>query len=479
MAKLGDIAKLGRKLVDEFGDDVGKAIHSAVKGASKVADDVAVTSAKAVKAGANVADDVAAAGSKVVKAGANVADDVAAAGSKVARAGASTADDVIALPPPKQPLLLKSPEMKSSRIRNQKIRDIQTKGHTQAPDIPETPRVIYGRSGSDMSRVYDPSGALDDAYVPKSYNVEGFTGGDASIGRNIERTAQKAREKGFSEETINKYKEMRDTAYTDDRATRKIRQNEKTEWDAKNSTRQRYNEMKAEAKRRDTEFYEADRQKKANWQVKEETVADMKKERISGEDARRAIDRVEEHGTFMDFGGSRKDRTKQAMNEYFNMRMDETGKSKFGVKMEHWRNKRRPEGATSAANDYEKSAIHKFKKKEFDLNYGDISEALKSDNLSEDTIKKLASKGGFTDEDDIKRFSDFIGSGNKEEALRMVKDNETNFINNVSPMDKVFAYRVPQKAAFGVGTAYLVSAMANRKGQQSNAELYGQRTPYM
>ena len=463
MAKLGDIAKLGRKLVDEFGDDVGKAIHSAVKGASKVADDVAVTSAKAVKAGANVADDV------------------AAAGSKVARAGASTADDVIALPSPKQPLLLEGPEMKSSRIRNQKIRDIQTKGHTQAPDIPGTPRVIYGRSGSDMSRVYDPSGALDDVYVPKSYNIEGFTGGDASIGRNIERTAQKAREKGFSEETINKYKEMRDTAYTDDRATRKIRQNEKTEWDAKNSAKQRYNEMKAEAKRRDAEFYEADRRKKANWQVKEETVADMKKERISGEDARRAINRVEEeHGTFMDFGGSRKDRTKQAMNEYFNMRMDETGKSKFGVKMEHWRNKRRPEGATtSAANDYEKSAIHKFKKKEFDLNYGDISEALKSDNLSEDTIKKLALKGGFTDEDNIKRFSDFIGSGNKEEALRMVKDNETNFINNVSTMDKVFAYRVPQKAAFGVGTAYLVSAMANRKGQQSNAELYGQRTPYM
>jgi hypothetical protein len=38
--------------------------------------------------------------------------------------------------------------------------------------------------------------------------------------------------------------------------------------------------------------------------------------------------------------------------------------------------------------------------------------------------------------------------------------------------------RIPQKAV-GIGaTAYLVSRMANKKGQQSNAELYGQASPY-
>lgn len=62
-----------------------------------------------------------------------------------------------------------------------------------------------------------------------------------------------------------------------------------------------------------------------------------------------------------------------------------------------------------------------------------------------------------------------------------------NFINNQykkgldsgpNIRDKIWGNKIPQ-AAIGLGTtAWLVSAMSSRKGQQSNAELYGQQAPY-
>ena len=40
--------------------------------------------------------------------------------------------------------------------------------------------------------------------------------------------------------------------------------------------------------------------------------------------------------------------------------------------------------------------------------------------------------------------------------------------------DPIWANKVPQKGAAIGGTAWLVSSLSNRRGQQSNAELYGQ-----
>lgn len=51
-------------------------------------------------------------------------------------------------------------------------------------------------------------------------------------------------------------------------------------------------------------------------------------------------------------------------------------------------------------------------------------------------------------------------------------------VDNPSFSEKMGAHKVPQKAAAGVGAAWMVSRMSDNKGQQSNAELYGQQTPY-
>ena len=51
-------------------------------------------------------------------------------------------------------------------------------------------------------------------------------------------------------------------------------------------------------------------------------------------------------------------------------------------------------------------------------------------------------------------------------------------IQNPGFMSHMGYHKVPQRGAAFVGTAYLVNNMAGRKGQQSNAELYGQSRPY-
>lgn len=49
---------------------------------------------------------------------------------------------------------------------------------------------------------------------------------------------------------------------------------------------------------------------------------------------------------------------------------------------------------------------------------------------------------------------------------------------NITISDKAMYNKVPQKVAAGGMTAWMVSNMSDRRGKQSNAELYGQDTPY-
>jgi hypothetical protein len=64
-------------------------------------------------------------------------------------------------------------------------------------------------------------------------------------------------------------------------------------------------------------------------------------------------------------------------------------------------------------------------------------------------------------------------------AYSYIKNKYNESIKNGPNMvDKMWGYKIPQKT-LGVGTtAFLVSSMFSKRGQQSNAELYGQQTPY-
>lgn len=227
--------------------------------------------------------------------------------------------------------------------------------------------------------------------------------------------------------------------------------------------------------------------KKASWDVNQQAIQDLREGGFSKREAKRAVNRLEEEGNpLIEYSQDRQERFEYARDKVFDIRAQNQNRSRRSIEREYNRRQKRAQqeatksgSGNNPTSEYDNTVINRYKKKEFDLNYSDIKYALGYDNLSDEALEALGRKAGFTKEKQFEEFKNFFNQGNKEAALDMVRKNEGEFISNVSLMDKVFAYRVPQKAAFGVGTAYLVSAMANRKGQQSNAELYGQRTPYM
>lgn len=73
--------------------------------------------------------------------------------------------------------------------------------------------------------------------------------------------------------------------------------------------------------------------------------------------------------------------------------------------------------------------------------------------------------------------NDFLG--NMDERKTQVADwMKKNSGRELSWGENMGYYKVPQKVAGIGGTAFLVSSMSHSKGSQSNAELYGQQSPY-
>lgn len=79
------------------------------------------------------------------------------------------------------------------------------------------------------------------------------------------------------------------------------------------------------------------------------------------------------------------------------------------------------------------------------------------------------------DEDQFKRFSDL----DREGQMKALTNKYNSYVNGDDHMlDKAMAHKVPHMAGGALATAGLVSTMSRNKGQQSNAQLYGQQQPY-
>lgn len=133
----------------------------------------------------------------------------------------------------------------------------------------------------------------------------------------------------------------------------------------------------------------------------------------------------------------------------------------------------------SNRNTVEEAGIRKFMGNKFDGEIDNISEAFNSgQSLNQDTLRTLGRNVGLEDEvlDD---FVSYAQKGKFDNAMKLAEGNRQNYINNPTLGDKLVYHRVPQKGAVVVGGAWLVSNMSASRGQQSNAELYGQQTPYM
>lgn len=66
----------------------------------------------------------------------------------------------------------------------------------------------------------------------------------------------------------------------------------------------------------------------------------------------------------------------------------------------------------------------------------------------------------------------------KDNNFDKVKDRISNNAVDIGVTDRVMGNKIPQKAAAGLGTVWLVSNMASNKGQLPNSQLYGQEQPY-
>lgn len=71
-----------------------------------------------------------------------------------------------------------------------------------------------------------------------------------------------------------------------------------------------------------------------------------------------------------------------------------------------------------------------------------------------------------------------LQEGRYDDAKELLGRHKKGYINEANAVDAAFAYKVPQVGLGALGTAAIVSNMSSSKGQQSNAELYGQQTPY-
>ncbi|MCY7866092.1 hypothetical protein P8918_13625 [Bacillus spizizenii] len=77
------------------------------------------------------------------------------------------------------------------------------------------------------------------------------------------------------------------------------------------------------------------------------------------------------------------------------------------------------------------------------------------------------------------KFANLLKSGKGDAAVDLAKRNAKNYAGSANMMDKAVAHKLPQKGAVVVGGAWLVNNMSSSRGQQSNAQLYGQQQPYM
>lgn len=142
------------------------------------------------------------------------------------------------------------------------------------------------------------------------------------------------------------------------------------------------------------------------------------------------------------------------------------------------RNESMPEN-NSSKNSVKNMSMHKWLNKRFDQNISNISDALNSgQSLTDDTLKALGNSVRLSPKQ-LEKFISEAKSGNPGNALTVAQGNRDNYINNPTFGDQMIYNRVPQKAAVVVGGAWLVNNMSASRGQLSNAQLYGQQTPYM
>lgn len=110
--------------------------------------------------------------------------------------------------------------------------------------------------------------------------------------------------------------------------------------------------------------------------------------------------------------------------------------------------------------------------------YQQILDGVKSGKVSPEQLEQhaqgLGKSMGYKGEDLIDFVNKYGSTDTIADAAGIVKSHryEANL------MDKAIGNKIPQMAAGGLGTAWLVSNMASSKGQQTNGQLYGQQTPY-
>jgi hypothetical protein len=118
-------------------------------------------------------------------------------------------------------------------------------------------------------------------------------------------------------------------------------------------------------------------------------------------------------------------------------------------------------------------------------NYDDFAEAkynnrIDSLNVEEiDNINALSGSGAFDVQNKLAKKMGVAPEDITENAVRQYYGNQKNRLStNGTINDRLEYYQVPKIVAGGGATAFLVSKMAGKKGELSNAELYGQQSPY-
>lgn len=141
-------------------------------------------------------------------------------------------------------------------------------------------------------------------------------------------------------------------------------------------------------------------------------------------------------------------------------------------------------GAGSAAESAQESAgkynnvVNQYMANKYEGVIDDISQALNSGHrLNPDAISTFARQARLNDEV-AEQFGSLVQAGKNNEAISLLKGQQSNYMASATMMDKAMAYKVPQRGAVVVGGAWLVQNMFSSRGQQTNAQLYGQQMPY-
>lgn len=118
-------------------------------------------------------------------------------------------------------------------------------------------------------------------------------------------------------------------------------------------------------------------------------------------------------------------------------------------------------GLNPAENYAMTSAINK---------YSSVEKMVEKGNNNSLIMKKM----GFKEEHELEGFLSKNQSGRMEQYEKGMK----GAIAKPGMVNAAMGYKVPHMAMGALGTAGLVSAMSGSKGQQTNAQLYGQQQPY-